>query len=93
MTNKKKLQAIYSKALKTGRLEHAGLCYVLLNAKISDKNLMLFEPNIHDETVLSIKGKSLAFWGSDLSCWDDDKLNSFTPLRQTILGFLIAMEK
>lgn len=89
MTNKEKLIEIYNKALESGEIERNGLCNCLYSVKRAKKNIQLFRPTkeISKEYFPSV------YWGSG---YKTDKFNihrEFTPLRQTILAFLIAMEE
>lgn len=93
MTNKEKLIKLYNESLKTGELPSNGLCCSLKELKIKRNKLYLFEPNFWDEQIIVKEGKSWIYWASDVK--KDELFNyytKFTPLRQTILAFLIAME-
>jgi len=85
MKNKDKLIKIYNKALESGELSHNGLCTVLQAHCINIDKLNLFKPN----------KLSLGYWAADLCSIDSyrDRFYKFTPLRQTILAFLIVMEE
>ena len=93
--NKKKLIAIYKKALKEKRLPTIGLCSIFKQLGLNglDSNFSLFIPTHEEETELINQRLSSAYWGSGADMDSMDKYYTFTPLRQTILAFLIAMEK
>ena len=95
--NKKKLIAIYKKALKEKRLPTNGLCATLKEIGLGkdelNSNFSLFVPTYEEETEFIKQGLSYAYWGSGADMDSMDKYDTFTPLRQTILAFLIAMEK
>ena len=93
MTNKQKLIKLYKECSKTGKLPHHGLCSCLDYLEINKTKLKLFQPNSVQMNQLQIKGKSCLFWASDMKfqC-NGSHWYKFTPLRQTILAFLIAME-
>jgi hypothetical protein len=57
----------------------------------ADENLTMLSPTREDFSQLSIEGKAIGFWGSGVSTWDTNKYYSFTPLRQTIVLFMAAM--
>ena len=86
-TTKEKLIQIYNESLKTGVLKRDGLCNTLLTERISRKNLKLFKPKYDN-----------LYWGSGIKIKDYSRQSffniryKFTPLRQTILAFLITME-
>ena len=103
MSNKTKLIKLYNQSLATGELPEWGLCLALLDLKITSNNIDLFEPSEKEQKLLKAKNYSVGFWGSGLkfrkkggvinATHDMRIYKGFTPLRQTILGFLIAMEK
>lgn len=53
--------------------------------------LGLFRPSHEEYMELFKKGISYWYWGSGLSCTDNDKFTKFTPLRQTIVLLILAM--
>jgi len=91
MTNKEKLIKLYNESLETGELPRSGLCKSLSLFGLSKRNLLLFVPKTPEDYKL-IGNKSTMFWASDLYPGDLNKFTKFTPLRQTILAFLITME-
>lgn len=85
MTNKEKLIRIYNKALKEGYLDYSGLCGTLNSENISREKLYLYSPNKYFRS---------GFWAYGGRSSNSYKIAyQFTPLRQTILAFLIAMEE
>jgi hypothetical protein len=72
-----------------GKIPKEGLC-ASLNFP---KRLEMFEPTREDAEKLQKKNMSTAYWGSGMTIYSNDKLRyySFTPLRQTILLFLAAI--
>lgn len=94
MTNKEKLIKLYNESLETGKLPFKGLCVCLLKLDINRNNLYLFKPQSNDYFGDDILIK--IFWGYEFNLKENKSLNEitcdFTPLRQTILAFLIAME-
>lgn len=93
--NKKKLIEIYKKAINKGILPCDGLCATIskTNSLNANLNLDLFEPLREDKIEMKRSCLSVAYWASGVSWESNDKYYTFTPLRQTILAFLIAMEK
>lgn len=93
---KKELIAIYKEAFEKGELPTDGLCGTLSIQKLSKENINLFCPTEAEIDELGAQGRSSAFWGCE-SLLDETSIyqraRTFTTLRQTILGFLIAMEK
>lgn len=94
MTNKEKLIKLYNESLKTGELPSNGLCNCLKMLKIPLKNIQLFEPDLQQKKNLIFEYKSQLYWASDVvkNFQTLNYVREFTPLRQTILAFLIAME-
>lgn len=93
-TNKEKLIELYEECSKTGKLPEIGLCCSLRNyLQISTNKLLLFYPDKEDFDKIDSKGESWVFWASGLKTENENKFREFTPLRQTILAFLIAMEE
>ena len=81
--------------METGRLplrdwysEPNGLCCV---DSLDHKSLKLFTPTANDEKQLAIEGLCSAWWASGLSIYSSGLGSLFTPLRQTIVLFLAAM--
>lgn len=94
MTNKQKLIKLYKECSETGKLPESGLCSTLRSyLEMSTKNLLLFYPNDEDFNEIDFKGESWVFWASGVKTTNEDKIRKFTPLRQTIMCFLIAMEE
>lgn len=96
-TAKQELKSIlleeYKKASKTGKMPVRGICHLsfLMSEELSElyfTYINLLEPQMSDYRILEVENKSEIFWGSDSPSW---KLYKFTPLRQTILAFIIAM--
>jgi len=100
MGNKKyKHLKFYMKAAETGELPTAyfiigqgffpcGLCKVASEGKLDRSLLDLFFPTISDQEWLLWEGHDTSYWGSESS---DNQLGVFTPLRQTIVLFMAAM--
>lgn len=91
MTDKQKLFKLLKTCNRTGRLLNTGLCSTLTILGISKSNLDLFEPNDENRSELLLNNKPCFYWGAEE--FDDDFLKKFTPLRELILCFLIAMEE
>lgn len=92
LTTRQKLERIYRIAYKKKKLNSNGLCNSL-GIKLGH-NLHLFEPSDSDYMELIRNNLSAVYWGSGLGMFlGGDDCFEFTDLRQTILGFLIAMEK
>jgi len=77
-------------------LPQPGLCNCFGNYPrgIMDDALRLFVPNTEEKVKLARDGYDLVFWASGLSRHDDEfnAAHEFTPLRQTIVLFMAAME-
>lgn len=97
-TDKQKLIDLYNESLKTGVLKRDGLCNTLLAKRISRKNLKLFKPKTEKIPNTALDSYDNLYWGSGIKIKDYSRQSffniryKFTPLRQTILAFLIAME-
>jgi hypothetical protein len=91
LSNKKALEDLYEYCSIIGQLPYSGLCYTLLKLGIISFELQLFAPSEEEQTALSRQGLDVGFWASGLPRCLPSRLIEFTPLRQTILGLLIAM--
>jgi len=87
--NKKHLE-FYMKHAESGKLPEysMGLCRVATFGEIDQFLLASFEPTEEDDKWLEWEEHNGIFWGSDCS---GGKLGIFTPLRQTIVLFMAAM--
>lgn len=87
----------YYECMATGRLKEAygsGLCGNALYFYIDKKLLDLFTPTAEDEKTLDDEGCSIGWWGYEVPLFKssvDERLHSFTPLRQTIVLFMAAI--
>ncbi len=79
---------LYHEAMRTGRLPKKGLCCCL-----PQENIEIFTPTWSDCNNLLLENKSAIFWGSDLLANDPERLFAFSPLRQTIVLFIAAMNE
>ncbi len=95
MKKEKKYLKLYKEWIKTGKIgtdsvgNHNGLCNT--HKLGSDPLFELFIPNIEDEVQLEKDGLSTSYWASGQDKNDYDNNYAFTPLRQTIVLFLAAM--
>ena len=94
----KKNLDFYNECMKTGELPEKGLCGCALEGLISNDLLNLFKPTTEEEIKLHEENTSYIFWGYGLFYTDEDDCQqyynvrySFTPLRQTIVLFMAAM--
>jgi len=78
----------YLDCIKTRRIPHNGLCSCSSYGHIDDFTLNLFVPTDHDEYQLDSEGLEVTYWGSGLK---KEALKKFTPLRQTIVLFMAAI--
>ena len=70
------------------RMPEDGLC----NSLCYDPNVELFRPSEKEQRALISIGQSDIYWGSEASAKDvDDRMYTFTPLRQTIVLFCAAI--
>lgn len=81
----------YFKCMESGELPYAGLCYCAARRLISKKLLDIIEPSFEDDFNLRNEGLSFGYWSSGLLLNDSNKFFQFTPLRQTIVLFMAAM--
>ncbi len=81
---KGKYLKFYNDAIKYGKMKDAGLCECFE----FDGFIVLFEPTYENKDELRDNKKSVMYWGSDNGNWLCYK---FTPLRQTIVLFMAAM--
>jgi hypothetical protein len=93
--NKRKLLSIYKKAYKHMKLPNKGLCRTVFKISSASENLELFRPSYRESSEIYNAGFYPLFWGFDRPITNSNMpcvIWEFTPLRQTILAFLIAME-
>ena len=70
---------------------YGGLCNAANWKKINGKMLKrYFKPTYEESCQLSREGKSSVFWGSGSGC---EKIGIFTPLRQTIVLLMAAINE
>lgn len=84
----------YMQCIKVGEMPHhscGGLCPIARKGVIDSELLGLFEPYRKDETELEKEGLSKGWWASGLGINDLNKYDAFTPLRQTIVLFMAAI--
>ena len=80
----------YKKWLSVGSMPDEGLCICFAHDDLTHSEVKQFEPNDSDLKQYKIRRKSGGtYWGSDSS--SDPRYHEFTPLRQTIVLFLAAM--
>ena len=87
---KKILIELYNKFEETGKMKEDGLCATFIHYNLNNDNLMLFKPTNKDFYRMLLKDEPRAYWGSEN--WKNNNY-TFTPLRKTILAFVIAMTK
>lgn len=92
MNKKTPLLDMYKEWLEAGKLPEEGLCKCI-KSKAHEELLDLFNPSFNERVELAQVGFSSMFWGSGLMVSDDhfQIWYSFTPMRQTILLFMAAM--
>jgi hypothetical protein len=89
---KKKYLPLYEEWIKTGKIEDdvdrltgwGGLCNTVLGNEENKDMLKLFEP-------LNGEHSGTNFWAADLPHGDSNRVYGFTPMRQTIVLFLAAI--
>lgn len=81
-------QEVHINHPESGRMIYEGLCVVAMVEWIDEDLLDLFEPTEQDDKWLEWEGHSRAYWGSGSA---DMGWYQFTPLRQTIVLFMAAM--
>lgn len=84
---------LYYKCMETGELPIDGLCNYLI---VEGGDIQLMYPTCEDFDNLRFEGKPTTYWASYEGYEDDRKtrgirMYGFTPLRQTIVLFLAAM--
>jgi hypothetical protein len=86
--------------MKTGKLPNKnGLCYERqktlsdLKGPLDNDLLDMFKPTLEDLKVLNKQNLSRGYWASglDQSDWIYNKSEKYTPLRQTIVLLMAAM--
>lgn len=92
----KKLIDHYKEWMETGSLGHTGLCCVFEQRRKGilseyESTFDLFRPDHEDYFNLNREDLATTFWGSGVSLYDDNRLFTFTPLRQTIVLLMCAM--
>ena len=102
--NKKKHLQFYYDCMATGRLPFlngsfslkGGLCQAAECFLIDGELLDLFQPSIDEVSKLENLHMAAGFWGSEMTIEEvfknpDDCYYAFTPLRQTVVLFMAAM--
>lgn len=84
----KKYLPLYYKWMDAKRMPEAGMCNCMDN---KDQMFILFKPTSKERDRLDKSGFCPVFWASGLLANSDGEFTSFTPLRQTIVLFLAAM--
>jgi hypothetical protein len=82
----------YNKSLESGVIPCTGLCPVFYGTE----HMIMFyalAPTTNDELELSSENLSVLYWASGEPKNTEAKYYNFTPLRQTIVAFMIAMEE
>lgn len=95
MRKTKKKTPILDKAIQWGEdrsINDVGLCNSLPYFK-NVKTLKLFMPSLDDHAILRKQDMSTTYWASGLKYYDNGIYRDFTPLRQTIVAFLIVMNE
>ena len=88
MTDKEKLIDLYKRASETGYMPNgSGLCFEVIRLGIIT-DLDLFKPTSADEEELFHEDNRTVWWGAESQ---SNPMDLFTPLRETVLCFLIAM--
>lgn len=82
MKKKKKYLPLYYKWMEAGQLPEFGLCCSLERYDGYDQLLLLFAPEDRWEAC--------GFWAATPGNWEDE-LQQFTPLRQTIVLLMAAL--
>jgi hypothetical protein len=80
----------YHKCLDDG-LPYGGLCACADHGLIDEYLFELFEPTDDDIIIINSCNLSLWFWGAGLPFGDPGNIGTFTPLRQTIILFMAAL--
>lgn len=87
---KKKYLEFYEQCMNnSGMMSAPGLCDAL---GAFNPVLQLFEPTDENRTELQRKDLSTWYWGSGMRYDNPNRAGTFTPLRQTIVLFMAAME-
>jgi hypothetical protein len=81
----------YLKAIKDEQMPYFGLCLCASNNLINYETFERFIPTPENEEKLKKEDLNLTYWGSGLSTNDHNRLYAFTPLRQTIVLFMAAI--
>lgn len=78
----------YKKCVKTGKIPKNGLCECL-----PQKSIDLISPSSEDLVILEEEELLTGYWGSGLRYYNlpHDKAYKFTPLRQTLVLLLAAI--
>jgi hypothetical protein len=92
----KKHLEFYMRSMEIGEVPndrhwHTGLCGAADRYYISKSILNMFCPTSSDIIELHRECLSTGWWGSGLSDLDPNKRFAFTPLRQTIVLFMAAI--
>lgn len=82
----------YMDCIQTGEVKDhgigSGLCACAGMGDIDEETLFLFEPNFENQME---DENSAGWWGAGLPSDDPDRHYKFTPLRQTIVLFMAAI--
>jgi hypothetical protein len=84
----------YMDCMKHGVMPKSGICIntVDCGGPLSQELLYLFTPTDDDRIRLAKKGYNTSYWAAGIITMDQDKIyDEFTPLRQTIILFMAAI--
>lgn len=81
----------YMDCMKRGSMPCAGLCGCADDKDISEKMFLLMEPTVEDYIRLNNRNMNTVWWASGIRNRGKDRISTFTPLRQTIVLFMAAL--
>lgn len=93
MARKKAYLEDYKRFMETGRMDAMGLCSQYDKEDRSDRKLKIMRPDSNDLDNLRRQGLPRRYWGYGfkISPYNTKEFFTFTPLRQTILLFMAAL--
>lgn len=83
----------YITCIERGKMPTDGLCAAVTTRRIDMETFDLFIPTDDDFQQLNKEGKCTSYWAGDLPDFDvsPETFTGFTPLRQTIVLFMAAI--
>lgn len=90
-TKSMRLIDLHKEWCEFGGITNSGLCTSIDERKDLKTLSIYFEPTFDESKQLIIDGFDEVYWGSGLPNGHEDEMKTYTPLRQTIVLLICAM--